>query len=194
MSVDLGLLDTAWETPERPWTADDAIVYALGVGAGAADPGTELAFTTENSHGRPQRVLPTFAIALAAGPGPALGDFDHGTILHAEQSVTLHRSLPVSGTARTRSRVTAFLDKGNDALAVIESALVDATDGLELAHSRSTLFLPGQGGFGGERGTAEPWARPDRTPDHTATDATRPDQALIYRLRSRCRTELGVGL
>ncbi|THC43110.1 MaoC/PaaZ C-terminal domain-containing protein [Streptomyces sp. A1499] len=182
MSLDLTLLGTSWETPERTWTADDAILYALGVGAGGTDPGAELPFTTENFQGHSQRVLPTFAILLSSGTGPELGDFDHRTILHAEQSLTLHRALPAAGTARTRSRITAFLDKGKDALAVIESVLVDAADRQELARSRSTLFLPGQGGFGGERGTPAAWSRPDRAPDHVITDTVQPHQALLYRL------------
>ena len=42
------------------------MLYALGVGAGAIDPaGFELAFTTENSKGVDQQVLPTFASTLS---------------------------------------------------------------------------------------------------------------------------------
>ena len=40
------------EPGERSWTSDDALLYALGVGAGL----DELAFTTENTAGVPQRV------------------------------------------------------------------------------------------------------------------------------------------
>src|SRR5437763_250139 len=47
---------------EHEWDSRDALIYALGVGAGSLDPGFELEFTTENSAGVPQRVLPTFAV------------------------------------------------------------------------------------------------------------------------------------
>ena len=46
------------------WTSSQALLYALGVGAGGSDAHDELAFTTENSHDTPQQVLPTFAVVL----------------------------------------------------------------------------------------------------------------------------------
>src|SRR5689334_17632480 len=65
------------------WTSKDAALYALGVGAGI-DPSRELFYTTDNSEGMPQRVLPTFAVVPSfpcfAG-GTALdevGAFDRG--------------------------------------------------------------------------------------------------------------------
>src|SRR4029078_10881866 len=58
------------------WSSKDCILYALGVGAGMPDPtGFELEFTTENTAGVSQRVLPTFAVAAAwetFGGGSAL--------------------------------------------------------------------------------------------------------------------------
>ena len=57
----------ATSDPERvSWDSKDALLYALGVGAGALDPtGFELEFTTENSADIDQRVLPTFPVILA---------------------------------------------------------------------------------------------------------------------------------
>ena len=46
---------------ETTWTSRDALIYALGIGAGTE----ELAFTTENSIGIDQRVFPTMAVVLA---------------------------------------------------------------------------------------------------------------------------------
>jgi hypothetical protein len=44
------------EPVERSWNHKDALLYALGVGAGALDPtGFELDLTTENSVGITQR-------------------------------------------------------------------------------------------------------------------------------------------
>ena len=58
------------EPVERSWTSKDALLYAVGVGAGVTDPtGFELEFTTENSNGVDQKVLPTFAVIIGMGGG-----------------------------------------------------------------------------------------------------------------------------
>ena len=49
---------------ETSWSSKDALLYALGVGAGQDDPLAELEFTTENSHDVTQRVLPTFGVIV----------------------------------------------------------------------------------------------------------------------------------
>ncbi|MGP4017548.1 MaoC/PaaZ C-terminal domain-containing protein [Saccharopolyspora sp. 5N708] len=183
MTLNLDLVGQEWDSGERSWTSTDTILYALGVGAGADDPQTELAFTTENSHAVTQQVLPTFAVLLPSnGDGPVLGDFEMAQVLHAEQSVTLHGSLPSAGTARTTSRVVGFYDKAPNALITIESSSVEAGSGRLLAELRSTIFVRGEGGFGGNRGSACPWSLPERLPDHTMSYRTRSDQALLYRL------------
>ncbi|WP_055482171.1 MaoC family dehydratase [Sphaerimonospora mesophila] len=183
MALRLDAVGEEWEAPGRRWTSADAILYALGVGAGAGDPLAELPYTTENSHGVGQRVLPTFAVMLGgAGSMSALGDFDLSQVLHAEQSVTLHGPLPVEGASVTRSRVAAFYDKGRNAIAVTEGVITDAATGAILAEVAAGLFIRGEGGFGGERGSAARWERPAREPDHVVTYPTRPEQALLYRL------------
>jgi acyl dehydratase len=46
-----------------------------------------------------------------------------------------------------------------------------------------TVFIRGEGGWGGERGpSGGAHVAPDRAPDHRVTYETRPDQALLYRL------------
>jgi hypothetical protein len=50
------------------WTSSDAILYALAVGAGGIDPVDELAFTTDDSAGVSQRVLPTFGVVPDGPP------------------------------------------------------------------------------------------------------------------------------
>ncbi|MFC5821587.1 MaoC/PaaZ C-terminal domain-containing protein [Nonomuraea harbinensis] len=184
MALNLDLVGKEWEGGGRRWTSADAILYALGVGAGAEDPLTELPFTTENSHDVAQQVLPTFAVMIGGTGGsmPPLGDFHLAQVLHAEQSITLHGALPPEGSTVTRSRVAAFYDKGPNAIAVLESTVMDADSGKVLAESSTGTFIRGEGGFGGERGSAAPWERPERAPDHVVTYRTRPDQALLYRL------------
>ena len=112
-----------------------------------------------------------------------LGDFNQAALLHGEQAFELHGVLPVEGVARTVSKVTGMYDKGSAALVVTESSSVDATTGAELATSRSSVFIRGEGGFGGERGpSGADWEMPTRAPDLTVTYQTRPEQALLYRL------------
>jgi acyl dehydratase len=183
VTLNLAAAGTEWNAGERSWTSTDAILYALGVGAGAEDPLDELAFTTENSHDIDQKVLPTFAEMIGGHEGaPSLGDFNLAQILHAEQSITLHGELPPAATARTTGRVAGFYDKGDNALITLESTSVNAATGKPLADSRTTMFVRGEGGFGGERGTNEPWDLPTRPADHIVTYPTRTNQALLYRL------------
>ena len=183
MALDHSLVGVPSEPQTRSWDSKDALLYAVGVGAGLGDPLAELEFTTENSEGIEQQVLPTYAVLIAQGRTSGnLGDFDRAMLVHAEQAVELHRPLPVAGTVRTTSTVTGIYDKGSGALVVTENVAVDAATGEPLATTRSSAFIRGEGGFGGPRGTDAAWERPDREPDHQVTYQTRPEQALIYRL------------
>ena len=185
MTLNLAAAGAEWHSPERSWTPTDAILYALGVGAGAADALAELEFTTENSHGVQQQVLPTFVMVIGGGQdggAPDLGDFDLAQLLHAEQSITVHGALPPASAVRSRARLAGFYDKGADALIVMDSEMTDVETGRLIAETRTSLFVRGEGGFGGPRGEREPWHAPDRPADHVVTYRTREDQALLYRL------------
>ena len=91
-------------TPRQwAWDSKDALLYAVGVGAGMDDPvGAELAFTTENTAGTDQAVLPTFPVLAgfnARGGSSAMsnaGSFDPRMLVHGEQGVVLHRPVPVA--------------------------------------------------------------------------------------------------
>jgi acyl dehydratase len=171
------------EPAERTWTESDVLLYALAVGAGQEDPLAELEFTTENSIGVQTRVLPTFANLIATGGGRrTLGDFDPAALVHAEQAFTLHKPLPVSGTAQSVSRITGIYDKGSAALVVTESTATDAATGEPLVTTRASVFIRGEGGFGGSRGPGQDWQLPAGPPDEQVSYRTRPGQALLYRL------------
>jgi acyl dehydratase len=183
MSLDHSLVGESGPSIERSWTSKDALLYAIGVGAGLGDPLQELEFTTENSEGIEQQVLPTYGVLLAQAPGArSIGDFDRAMLVHAEQYVELHQPLPVAGTVRTFSTVTGIYDKGSGGLVETESVAVDAATDEKMITTRSGTFIRGEGGFGGERGTSQPWRLPDRAPDHKVVQPTRPEQALLYRL------------
>ena len=183
MSLNHSLVGVQGEPQERSWTSTDCLLYAIGVGAGLGDPLQELQFTTENTHGVQQQVLPTFGVLLAqARSAGNLGDFDRAMLVHAEQSIELHKPLPVGGTLRTSAVVTGIFDKGSGALVETENRAVDAATGEPVVTTRGGTFIRGEGGFGGDRGTSAPWELPDRAPDHKVTQQTRPEQALLYRL------------
>jgi acyl dehydratase len=183
MALDHRAVGVEGEPHERSWTSTDALLYAIAVGAGLGDPLRELEFTTENSAGIEQQVLPTFGVLVArGGAGRSLGDFDRARLVHAEQAFELHRPLPVAGTARTTSTVTGIYDKGSGALVVTQSVAVDAGTGDPLVTSTGSAFISGEGGFGGERGPRDVWERPEREPDLRVEEQTRPEQALLYRL------------
>jgi len=181
MSLDLSVVGVTSEATPRSWTSTDALLYALGVGAGADDPLAELSFTTENTYGVEQRVLPTFAVLAAqARSGRRWGEFDPARLVHAGQGFELHRPLPVAGEVMVSSTVTGMYDKGKGALVTTSNVAEDADGPLVTTHS--SVYIGGAGGFGGDPGVTEPWQRPDRSADHQVTYRTRPDQALLYRL------------
>lgn len=185
MSLDLNAVGRTSGPVEVGWTSTDALLYALGVGAGQDDPLAELALTTENTAGVDQTILPTYALVLgqrAKGLEVAFGDFDRTKLVHAEQSLTLYRPLPVEGTVALTATVTGIYDKGAGALVSRTTAGVVAGTGEPLFATTSAAFIRGEGGFGGDRGSSPDWAAPDRAPDCEVTVATRTDQALLYRL------------
>ncbi len=169
---------------ERSWDSKDCLLYALGVGAGAIDPtGFELEFTTENSMNVEQKVLPTFAVIIGMGFVANIGSFNMAMLLHGEQGIELHRPIPVDGKGLLTSECIGIYDKGKGAVAVTESVLVDKQTEEKLLTTRSSMFVRGEGGWGGDRGpSGNRNTPPDRTPDHEVSYQTRPDQTLLYRL------------
>jgi acyl dehydratase len=181
MPFDLSVIGKPGDPVERSWTSSDALIYALAVGAGH-DPLTELAFTTENTGGVEQQVIPTFINWIGQGKWPNFGEYKVAGILHAEEAVEYHRAIPTEGTLRATAKIAAIYDKGSAALVVVESEAVDAATGDLLATLRRSIFIKGEGGFGGERGPTSDWEFPDRAPDLVREFQTRPEQALLFRL------------
>jgi acyl dehydratase len=182
--LDLGVVGVRQGPWTRTWTSDDTLLYALAVGAGQLDPTVELAFTTENTAGVRQRALPTYAIVLAqfGGPQAGLTGVDLTTVLHAEQSLTLYRPLPVAGSVELSSTVTDIFDKGSGALVVTTTTGSDPADGAPMFATRSSVFVRGAGGFGGDRGPSGGFTVPDRPADAVLRFPTSVQQALLYRL------------
>ena len=212
MPMNLDAVGTSSEYVEREWASTDCLLYALGVGAGTLDAtGLELEFTTENSAGIEQRVLPTFASIVGAGnrasphskPGGGspssggqagdqatgrqatfeFGTFDPAMLVHGEQAIEVYGSIPPAGKVRTTTTVSGIYDKGSGAVVVLSARSVDAADGTPRFATGTSLFIRGEGGFGGPRGAEGGLGpMPERDPDEVVSYVTRPDQALLYRL------------
>ncbi|TQF69038.1 enoyl-CoA hydratase [Rhodococcus spelaei] len=160
--VDLG-------TRTVSYTERDAIIYALAVGAQA----TELDLVFEER----LRVLPTFALTLAQWAPDELGlrgAFDMKTALHGSQELKVLAPMPRNGEITLKASVGEVWDKGAAAVfeVVVESEYFVAT---------WSLFAPGYGGFGGERGPSKP-AAPVGEPTVTTELVTSANQTALYRL------------
>jgi hypothetical protein len=132
-------------TYEYGWK--ECVLYALGCGARA----DELDFLFEMNG---PKVLPTFAVvpsfAAMVSVSAQLGA-NPMMILHGEQKVTLHRPIPPQGKLATVAEVTGIFDKGKGALCVVDAVTSD-DKGEPLFTNTVSVFVRGEGGFGGERG------------------------------------------
>jgi acyl dehydratase len=172
---------------EVSWTPRDCVIYALGVGAGT----DELEFSTSDTASRPQQVLPTFAVVagMSSGAGGGgglfskLGSFNFAMLVHGEQGVELAQPIPPAGEARITSEVTGVYDKGSGAVVTMQGTAVHPSSGELMWKTTSSMFIRGEGGWGGDRGPSGPRnVAPERAPDHQVTYRTLPQQALWYRL------------
>ena len=124
MPLNPDAVGTQSEPFEASWTSKDALLYAVGIGAGTE----ELAFTTENTGGVPQQVFPTFPVVIGITGGSRregvfskIGTYNPAMLVHGQQAVTLHRPIPVEGTVSIVNRIAAMYDKEKAAVVVTEA-------------------------------------------------------------------------
>ncbi len=171
------------------WSASDVLLYHLAVGAGSY-PGDNLApkalrYTVD---GPGLQVLPSFGVVAASfheTEPPPLDlpgcDINLSQVVHGSQSVTVHAPLPTSGTATLATTLTDVWDKTKAAV-IWQEGVATSESGDLLWTTRSSIFVKGEGGWGGERGSARTVELPDREPDAVTTYVVTPQQALLYRL------------
>lgn len=182
MPINPDAVGSVGEPVLHSWTERDVMLYALGVGAGIDD----LDLTTENTQGSELVVLPVMSVVIGFGGSNALGSigsFSPVLLVHGGQSFHVEGPIPTSGTVSTVGEVTAIWDKGSGA--VIELTSTSRLEGADevLFTQVSSIFLRGEGGFGGERGPSGPQnVPPDQAADDQVVLETREDQALLYRL------------
>ena len=169
--------------PDRAfsWESSDVLLYHLAVGAGAEP----LRWTLESED---LQVLPSFGVVAPTfhetGPPPLDlpgCDIDLSQVVHGSQSIEVAGPLPAYGSATLHTTVTDVWDKGKAAVIWQEGRAV-AADGDLLWTVRSSIFVRGEGGWGGDRGTSEKADLPDSAPDCDTTYDVTPQQALLYRL------------
>ena len=165
---------------QRSWTSKDALLYAVGIGAGT----DELQYTTENTKDIDQKVFPTFAVIVGGGgiPMREVGSFNPALMVHGEQGIELLSEIPAEGEIESVGECTAIYDKGSAAVLEFTSESKNVATGEVLLRTRTSLFCRGEGGWGGDRGPSEKIQFPDRTADQQVSYTTREDQALTYRL------------
>jgi len=167
-------IGAALPSQQLSWDASDVLLYHLAVGAQP----DELRYVYE----RDLMVLPTFAVVastLRDTRPPSLSmpgiDADLVQALHGRQELVVRRTIPVEGQATAHSRIADVYDKGSAAVIVTETETPYFTN-------KTTIFVRGEGGFGGSRGPSTRDPAPGREPDATVLCPTWPQQALWYRL------------
>src|SRR5690348_4248980 len=171
------------------WSASDVLLYHLGIGAGS-HPGDNLApaalrYTLDDDR---LQVLASFGVVAPTfheTDPPPLDlpgcDINLAQVVHGAQEITVTGPLPVAGTAALSRRISDVWDKGKAAIIWQEGTARDES-GNELRTVRSSIFVKGEGGWGGNRGESSSVAVPERKPDTDTTYDVTPQQAMLYRL------------
>ena len=182
-------LNYQFEPTKYTYSKQQAILYALAVGAAAdAVDLKELQFTYElNRSGF--KALPTFAVIFPFGaleqilsvPGLKFNFMD---LLHGEQYLEVKRPISVDATITNRAFISQIYDKGSGALILVDIHSFDEKE-QEIAYNQASIFIRGIGDFGGDRGPSGGINMPpDRAPDDQVAEKTAKNQALLYRLAS----------
>jgi acyl dehydratase len=170
---------------EHEVSVKDCLLYALSLGYGRNPlDENDLRFVYEDG----LKVVPSMA-SVVAHPAlwtrnPETG-IDWTKIVHGQQSIIFHRSMPAKATITGQMRVLGVEDKGpgKGALVYTEN-LLSIKGSLEpVATIVRSSFCRADGGCGsaGEKGVAD-LPSPQRAPDSTLDLPTDEWQALLYRL------------
>jgi acyl dehydratase len=186
MTMDLARVGFETAPHRIAWTPAECALYALSLGAGFDEP----AFVNDLATSPSQRVYPTFVLAGVMAresatwrhPGLETGDYAVHQIVLGHVALELFGRIEASGDVDVRSRVEGIYDKGRSALVDLSVRAEDRHTGQPLFRAVNSLFIRGEGGFGGVAAPERPTAQmPDRMADVSETVATLPIQSLLYR-------------
>ncbi|MGD9302514.1 MAG: MaoC/PaaZ C-terminal domain-containing protein [Desulfobacterales bacterium] len=162
----------------KDYTWKDAVLYALGVGAGFSD--------LEYCYEKDLKVIPSFGITTIYDfmtEVAAASNVNLGGILHGEQELIFHNPIPSDGAMITEGAIKHYYDKGKDKGALIVGEFETFhSSGQKLFTSIVTVFARLDGGFGGENAPVKDVVFPDRDPDFVVSANPSEDQPLVYRL------------
>jgi len=185
-------------TRNMNYTWRDVSLYALGIGAHAAD----LPYVYERAEGG-LKVFPTFAMipylnnltmdkrtVEPDGTNEILREYLKKLLgympggLHMSMDITIDGRIdPYSGTFIVQDRLNNVLDRGEGKGIVADCAMeVFDIGSNHVATLHSYHYNKAFGGFGGEKFRSGKLNYPDREPDRTVTDHMAENQACIYRL------------
>lgn len=178
MALNLDALNRKIEPVKKDYNWKDAVLYALGVGAGF----NELEYCYEKQ----LKIIPSFSVAMIFDfffHVAAQSNVNLAGILHGEQELIFHEPMPVEGTLTTQGGISKYYDKGKDkgALVVAESDTFHS-NGQKLFTSIMTIFSRLDGGFGGENAPKQEVEFPGKEPDFVSDALPSKDQPLLYRL------------
>lgn len=171
------------------WAESDVLLYHLALGAGSRkgdnlDPAA-LRYTLDDEN---LQVLPSFGVVAPSfheTDPPPLDlpgcDIDLAQVVHGAQEITVNGPLPTSGTATLETRISDVWDKGKAAV-IWQEGVARSASGEELWTVRSSIFVKGEGGWGGNRGEATAVEIPERPADAVVSYDVTPQQAMLYRL------------
>jgi len=187
MPIDVNaVVGKEFEPSTFEWTEKDVILYALGLGVGVGEPQTSpgvLRYTYENG----LKAIPTFGVvptfgALAETMGIPGFDVNPMMILHGEQYLeVLCDEVPTRAKIVNTAKITNVYDKGKGALVIVET-MTKTEGGDPIFRNEFSIFVRGEGGFGGESGPPPGNEPPDRAPDVSVAYPTLTHQAILYRL------------
>lgn len=162
----------------KAYTWKDAVLYALGVGAGFSD--------LDYCYEKDLKVIPSFGITTIYKFMPELAaasNINLAGVLHGEQELIFHHPIPPEGTLITEGAITHYYDKGAEKGALVVAEFETShSNGDKLFTSIVTIFSRLDGGFGGENAPVKAVTFPGRDPDYTVEAVPSEDQPLVFRL------------
>ncbi|KAG0196461.1 hypothetical protein BGX28_010088 [Mortierella sp. GBA30] len=175
------------------YTSRDLLLYAISIGVKQ----DELKFLYENEPDF--AAFPTYPLVLGLKknthgvsvygggdePIPGIPAFDPNRLVHGDQSLEIHRPLPLGGEFELHTTVTGVYDKGKGMIIERTTKMVDPKEPSKpFSSMKGSVFVRGYGGWGGPKGPKQdPFEPPkDKGPDAVHEDKTNDDLAILYRL------------
>ncbi|KAF9193274.1 hypothetical protein BGZ51_003794 [Haplosporangium sp. Z 767] len=175
------------------YNSRDLMLYAISIGVKQ----DELKFLYENE--RDFAAFPTYPLVLmlkgnnqgvavyggGGGDVPGIPAFDPNKLVHGDQSLEVHRLLPLGGEFELHTTVTGVYDKGKGMVIERTTKMVDPKDpSRPYSSMKGSAFVRGAGGWGGPKGPKQDAYEPpkDKAPDAIHEDKTNDDLAILYRL------------